>query len=107
MKVLSIVVDEIPSYCGQCIFADRIPSDETVGCTVTDITIPGAECPLVIKTDSGEVFFSATLYTVYVESSTARKFEENIAPSRAFDVILDFIIAVANGKIEVKESGNE
>jgi hypothetical protein len=42
-----------------------------------------------------------------VESSTARKFEENIAPSRAFDVIRDFILAVANGKIEVKEKLNE
>ena len=60
-----------------------------------------------MNTGSGETFFSTTLYTVYVESSTARKFEENIAPSRAFDVIRDFILAVANGKIEVKEIGNE
>ncbi|MEN6623831.1 MAG: hypothetical protein ABFD50_20060 [Smithella sp.] len=60
-----------------------------------------------MKTDSGEVFFSATTYVVYVETSTAHKFEENIAPLKAVDVIQDFIRAVASGKVGVKEGKNE
>ncbi|MEN6318564.1 MAG: hypothetical protein ABFD82_07385 [Syntrophaceae bacterium] len=59
--------------------------------------------------ESGENFFSATTYVVYVETSIARKFEENISPSKAIDVIQDLILAVANGTIIVsrKESGND
>ncbi len=51
--------------------------------------------------DSG--FFSTTTYVLYVETSIAKKFEENIAPLKGVDVIQDLINMIANGKLEVKE----
>lgn len=56
-----------------------------------------------MNSESGEIFFSATTYVVYVETSTARKFEENIAPLKALDVIKNFIRTVSIGKIEVND----